>query len=96
MTGLRFAIRVRPGARKDAVGGRWDGPRGTALLVAVTAPAVDGKANEAVRRVLATALGVRRAQLEIVTGERGRDKVVCVTDAPDGLAARIATLTGEN
>lgn len=93
---LRFAVRVRPGARKDAVGGRWDGPRGAALLVAVTAPAVDGKANEAVRRVLAAALGVRRAQLAIVAGERGRDKVVCVTDAPDGLAARIATLTGEN
>jgi hypothetical protein len=69
---VRFAVRVKPGARKEAVGGTHGG----ALVVAVAAPAVEGKANEAVRRALATAFGVRRQEVTLVTGERGRDKVV--------------------
>ncbi len=69
---MRFAVRVKPGARKEAVGGTHGG----ALVVAVAAPAVEGKANEAVRRALATAFGVRRQEVTLVTGERGRDKVV--------------------
>ncbi|MGH3879384.1 MAG: DUF167 domain-containing protein [Actinophytocola sp.] len=73
---LRFAVRVKPGARRDAVGGRW---ANDALVVAVAAPPVEGKANEAVRRALAAAFGVRRQDVTIVTGERGRDKVVEVT-----------------
>jgi hypothetical protein len=89
---MRIGIRVRPGARRDAVGGRWDGPRGPSLLVAVAAPAVDGRANEAVCRVLAEALGVRRGRLEIVAGQRGRDKVVSVDRPPEGLADRVSEL----
>ncbi|MCA1655733.1 MAG: DUF167 domain-containing protein [Pseudonocardiaceae bacterium] len=59
---------------------------GDALIVAVVAPAVDGKANEAVRTASARAFGVRRQDVTIVAGERGRDKVVEVTpDAPDRL-----------
>lgn len=79
MTALRFAVRVRPGARRTAVGGQWDGPGGPALLVAVAAPAVDGKANAAVLAALAAAFGVRPRQLTIVTGDRGRDKVIELT-----------------
>jgi uncharacterized protein YggU (UPF0235/DUF167 family) len=70
------AVRVRPGARAVAVGGRWDGPRGPALLVSVQARAVEGAANTAVVAALAAAFGVRRAAVGIVTGARGRDKVV--------------------
>jgi uncharacterized protein YggU (UPF0235/DUF167 family) len=92
MSEYRFAVRVRPGARKDAVGGRWDGPKGVALLVSVAAPAVDGKANEAVRRVLAGALGVRRQQLTLVAGERGRDKIILWTEAPADGADRVGAL----
>lgn len=88
---FRFAVRVKPAARKDAVRGRWPGPSGDALVVAVSAPAVDNKANEAVRRVLATAFGVRRKDVEIVTGARGRDKVVELSGAADP-ATRLAAL----
>jgi uncharacterized protein len=73
---IRFAVRVKPGARRESVGGRWPALGGDALIVAVAAPAVEGKANEAVRRALATAFGVRRQDVTIVTGDRGRDKVV--------------------
>jgi uncharacterized protein (TIGR00251 family) len=69
---VRFAVRVKPGAKKEAVGGR----HGDALVVAVTAPPVEGKANEAVRKALATAFGVRRQDVVIVAGEKARDKVV--------------------
>jgi uncharacterized protein len=78
VTDLRFPVRVKPGARRDVVGGRWSG---NALIVAVAAPAVEGKANEAVRRALATAFGVRRQDVEIITGHRSRDKLVTITGA---------------
>lgn len=77
----RFAVRVKPGAKREAVGGS----HGDALVVAVTAPAVEGKANEAVRKALAKAFGVRRQDVTIVTGERGRDKIVDVPAAPGRL-----------
>jgi uncharacterized protein (TIGR00251 family) len=78
---VRFAVRVKPGAKREAVGGR----HGDALVVAVTAPAIEGKANAAVCKALATAFGVRGRDVTIVAGERGRDKVVEVPDAPDRL-----------
>jgi hypothetical protein len=87
--GLRFGIRVKPGARREAVGGRWDG---SALVVAVAAPAVEGKANEAVRKALARAFGVRKQDVSVVTGDRGRDKVVEIDPAPAGAPERLAEL----
>lgn len=78
---MRFAVRVRPGARKEVVGGSHGG----ALIVAVAAPAVEGKANEAVRKALAAAFGVRGQDVAIVVGERGRDKVVELPDAVERL-----------
>lgn len=92
-TGERsVAVRVRPGAGRTGVGGRYDGPHGPALIVAVGAPAVDGKATEAVRRALAGALGVRPAAVALKIGATSRDKVFTVegdverrvTDLRDG------------
>jgi uncharacterized protein len=83
---MRVDIRVKPGARKEAVGGTHGG----ALVVAVQAPPVDGKANDAVRLALARAFGVRKQDVVIVAGERSRDKVV---ELPDD-HARLAELRG--
>ena len=92
MTALRFAVRVKPNARRAAVGGHRDGPLGPALIVAVAAPAVDGKANAAVLKALAAALDVRASQLRIVSGERGRDKTIELDPAPAGAADRLREL----
>jgi uncharacterized protein YggU (UPF0235/DUF167 family) len=74
------------------VGGRYDGPLGPALVVAVTAPAVDGRATEAARRALADALGLRRAALALRSGRASRDKLFALQDAPADLADRISAL----
>lgn len=85
-------MRVRPGAGRDRVGGRYDGPHGPAVIVAVSAPAVDGRATEAVRRALATALGVRAGEVELRIGATSRDKVFTVTAASREWEQRLTTL----
>jgi hypothetical protein len=87
-----IAVRVKPGSSRVRVGGRYDGPHGPALIVAVTAPPVDGRATEATVRALAAALGVKRATLSVRAGTASRDKVIAVIDAPPDLAERVARL----
>ncbi|HET6260396.1 MAG TPA: DUF167 domain-containing protein [Pseudonocardia sp.] len=91
---MKVSVRVRPGARADIVGGHWDGPRGPALLVAVRARAVEGFANAAVLAALAEAFGVRRGDVALVSGARGRNKVVAVEGDEAVLAARHTALLG--
>jgi uncharacterized protein len=75
---LTVAVRVKPGASRTRVGGRFDGPHGPALVIAVHAPAVDGRATEAARRALADALGVRPAAVSLRTDAASRDKLFLV------------------
>ncbi|MEJ3747728.1 DUF167 domain-containing protein [Actinomycetes bacterium KLBMP 9797] len=88
---ITVAVRVKPGAARARVGGRHDGPYGPALVIAVHAPAVDGRATEAARRALAEALGIRPAKVTLTSGAASRDKLFTVT-ADDGLADRVAAL----
>jgi uncharacterized protein len=74
---VRVTIRVRPGASRTDVGGSHAG----ALVVRVTAPAVDGRATEAALAALAEALGLRRSDIQLVTGATSRTKVVDVRGA---------------
>ena len=89
---VTIAVRVKPGARRNCVGGRYDGPHGPALVVAVTAPAVDGRATEAALRAVADALDLRRADVALRWGESSRDKLIQVDHPPDGLAARLRAI----
>ena len=85
-------IRVRPNASKNKVGGTvGDPPR---LVVAVQAPAVDGKANQAVIKELAIAFDLRARDFTIVFGELGRDKRVLVTGDLHALKNRYEELVG--
>jgi uncharacterized protein (TIGR00251 family) len=71
MSSARIVVRVQAGARRDELVKR-DG----VLLVRVSAPALEGRANRAVIRLLAKRLHVPPSTLTIVRGERSRDKVI--------------------
>src|SRR5262245_386465 len=86
---MRIAVLVRPGSSRDRAGGRYDGPSGAALVVAVTAPAVDGRATAAALEVVAGAFGVRRRAVRLVSGVTARDKVLEIDGDPAELAARL-------
>jgi uncharacterized protein len=70
-----FAVRVQPRAKRDECAGEWQG----ALRVRLTAPPTDGRANEALRRLLAERLKVGVAAVKILAGEHSRTKSVQVT-----------------
>ena len=69
-------IRARPNSSRNKVGGSVGEP--PRLVVAVQAPAVDGKANQAVIKQLAEAFNLRARDFTIVFGELGRDKRLLV------------------
>lgn len=77
---ITFEVRVAPRASRNRVVGVQDG----ALKVALTAPPVDGAANEALKKLLAKSLGVSKSSVEIIRGERGRIKKLRV----HGVSAR--------
>jgi uncharacterized protein len=86
-------LRVQPRASRDEVVAWQD----DALRVRVTAPPVEGEANAAVRALLARTLGVAPSTVEVVRGERSRDKLVRVAglslaDVRARLAAVVACL----
>jgi uncharacterized protein YggU (UPF0235/DUF167 family) len=85
---VRVPIRVRPGSRTTHVGGSFDG----ALVVRVAAPAENGRATEAALVAVASALGVRRREVALVTGATSRTKVV---EIPDDAEAAYRDLTCE-
>lgn len=86
------AVRVRAGARRTQVGGRYDGPYGPAIVVRVTAPPVEGRATEAVLVEVARALRVRRRDLALRAGTMSRDKLITVADPPADLESRVTQL----
>lgn len=53
------------------------------MRVKTTAPPVDGAANEAIVRLVADTLGVRKSRVRIVAGEKSREKIVCVDELSD-------------
>ena len=89
---LVIEIRVRPGAKSNRVGGVVGEP--PRLVVAVQAPAVDGRANEAVAKVLAKAFEVRARDIRIVYGELARDKRVTIDGETGQIEQRLNELMG--
>jgi uncharacterized protein (TIGR00251 family) len=84
----RLSIHATPGARRELVGGSHNG----ALRVAVTAPADQGKANKAIIKALARALGVSQSQIELIRGPTSRRKVFAIAHPPASLAGQVAQL----
>ena len=73
-SGATFSVKVHPRAKKDGIAGTV----GDALKLALTAPPVEGKANEACVRFFAEFLRVPRSSVTIAAGETSRNKVVRV------------------
>ena len=73
-TGLTLRVRVVPRASKNALGGEREG----ALVVRLTAPPVEGAANEALARFLGRTLGVAPSAVRVLSGASGRNKIVSV------------------
>jgi uncharacterized protein (TIGR00251 family) len=80
----RLRVRVSPGSRRAEVVGR----HGDAWKVRVASPPENGRANEAVLRLLAETLAVPRARLELVSGHGARDKIVELSGVGPALAER--------
>jgi uncharacterized protein len=79
-SGATFAIKVQPRAKNNAITGEV----GDALKVALNAPPVDGKANDACVEFFAKLLKVPRSSITIASGQTSRNKVI-----------RVAGLTAE-
>ena len=79
--GVSFSVKVQPRARRNAI----TGTLGDALKLALTAPPVEGRANQAVVEFLAETLEIPRASVTITSGETSRNKVVRVA----GVSKRI-------
>jgi hypothetical protein len=72
---ITFAVRVTPRASRNAI----EGAHGGALKVRLKAPPLDGRANDALRRVLADRLNVPISAVRIISGEKSRTKRVSVS-----------------
>ena len=72
--GAQFALRVQPRSSRNAIAGII----GDAVKLAITAPPVDGKANQAVIDFLAKLFSVPKSSITILSGETGRNKLIAV------------------
>jgi uncharacterized protein len=80
-------VRLQPRARREEIVGERDG----VVVIRVTAPPVDGKANAALCGLVAKAAGVAPSQVSVVRGHTARDKVLRVEGVEDA-ALRAALL----
>jgi uncharacterized protein (TIGR00251 family) len=86
--GAAFAVKVQPRARKNSI----TGAVGDALKLALTAPPVDGRANEACIEFFANLLDVPRSSVTIASGETSRNKVIRVAGlSADEVRQRLRT-----
>lgn len=87
--GISFTVHVLPRSSKCALAGIQDG----AIKLKLTAPPVDGRANEECIEFLAELLGVKKGQLGIISGQKSRNKIVRIEGlTKDTLEADLSVL----
>jgi uncharacterized protein len=84
-----FAVRVTPRASRDAIEGEYQG----ALKVRLTAPPIEDRANEALRRLLAESLNVPVSAVRILAGDRSRTKRISIAGATHEQILKLAATT---
>ena len=89
--GCVLPVRGQPGARKPGIQGEHNG----ALKIAVREPPEDGRANKAIVELVRDLLNVHRSQVELLSGDKSRDKRLLIRGLRSTeLAARVASLLG--
>lgn len=73
--GWTLAVHVQPGAKRSGVAGL----HGERLKIRIAAPALDGRANDALAAFIAERLGIGRSRITVARGDRSRDKLLAVT-----------------
>jgi uncharacterized protein len=81
---VTLRVRVQPRAGRTGL----QGVRAGALVLKLSAPPVEGQANEALRRYLAALLDVPPSAVELQQGARGRDKVLLFTGVEEDVLRR--------
>ena len=90
--GIDLSVKAHPGARRNAVTGIHDG----ALKVAVSQAPEKGKATAAVIEVLAKSLGLKKNQIELISGQTSTHKRVRISGiTPEELTTRISALLAD-
>ena len=77
-------VHIIPNAKIDKVSGKYN----SAIKIKLRAPALDGKANAALRRFLAERLSVPQRAIVLESGERSRDKVIRIDDLSEEVVLR--------
>lgn len=94
-SGILLTVRVTPRSGRDGPIGIAAGADGRPLaLVRLSAPPVDGAANDALVAVVAKALGVAKRDVRIAAGAKSRVKRIAIDGPADELAARAAAWLG--
>ena len=78
--GCTLSVRVQPGAKKTAILGVYGEGEHAALKIAVQAPPIEGRANEALIAFLAKTFGIPKSSVELLSGESSRSKVFLLKD----------------
>ena len=91
--GCTIAIRVQPGAKKTAILGLYGEGERAALKIAVQAPPVEGRANEALITFFSAVLDLPKSSVAVLAGELSRSKVLLLRGiSPASVRNRLANL----
>jgi uncharacterized protein (TIGR00251 family) len=74
-SGVTLAVRARPGAKKTAINGIYGEGITAQLKIAVQAPPLEGRANEALIAFLAQTFGLPKSSVKLISGDLSRNKV---------------------
>ena len=94
-SGVTLAVRAQPGAKKTAITGIYGQGAAAQLKIAVQAPPLEGRANQALIAFLAQTFEVPKNAVELVTGELSRSKVFLLRGVTRAMAvAKLAEWAG--
>lgn len=88
--GIKLFVRLSPKAKREGIEGIYTEPEGKERLkIAVAAPPVDGKANEALIKWLAKYLHISKSSITLIAGETERSKTLLISGEPDDLLEKL-------